>query len=247
MTKKRKREGVLYGTLTVLVLLLVGADLAYFNILNPSKTAQASSQEGHAATVGTDNECVFNTEIAPVEDLSVLIDERDPQTGNPDGAVTVIEIFDPNCPHCKSLHPIMKSLVAQYGETVRFVYKPIWLPQFRASIVQNAVLFAANQEGKFSEMLDLQFEGQQRGGLTGAQLKELAARVGMDAEAMEQRINEGYYDDLIERGNKQVVEVGVSSVPTVLINGRFVSKHSRSEACLGQFIEAELQNANAEG
>ena len=141
----------------------------------------------------------------------------------------------------------MKALVEKYGDSVRFVYKPIWLPQFPASVVQNAALFAANADGKFSEMLDLQFEQQRREGLTGAQLKEFATQIGMDADAMERRINNGDFDDLVERGNKQVVAAGVSSVPTVMIDGHFVDRHSRSEACLSQFIEEKLQNAEKEG
>ena len=64
---------------------------------------------------------------------------------------------------------------------------------------------------------------------------------------MEQRIRAGAYDDLIQRGNKQVSDVGVSGVPTVLINGRFVDRSSRTEACLNQFIEEALQNARSEG
>ena len=90
-------------------------------------------------------------------------------------------------------------------------------------------------------MLDLQFKWQQRGGLTGAQLKELATMIGIDPDAMQQRITEGRYNELIQRGNKQAVEAGVTGVPAVLINGRFVTTASRTEACLSQFIEEALR------
>jgi protein-disulfide isomerase len=234
----------LYGALAVLVLLLVGADVVYFKRI----AAPASAQTAAPASVQGDAEdqaCFYNTELAAVKDLSVLIDERDPYAGNPDGAVTVIEIFDPNCPHCKTLHPTMQALLAKYEDQARFVYKPV--AGFQPSVLQNAVLFAADEAGKFSEMLDLQFERQRRGGLTRKQLKELAVSIGMDGNAMEQRIEEGAYADLVERAGRQVTGVGVESVPTVLINGRFVASQSRSEACLSQFIEEELRNAGAEG
>ena len=97
-------------------------------------------------------------------------------------------------------------------------------------------------------MLDLQFQWQQRGGLTTAQLQELATQIGMtDADAMLKHIEEGQYDDLIMGVNKQAVGSGVTGVPTVIINGRFVARSSRTEACLGELIEGELQGAKAEG
>ena len=250
---KKKREGALYGALAVLALLLIGADIVYFNNVDfptATPTTEAAASLQTAASDATDtarNECRWDPTKTTVADLSVLIDERDPDVGKADSPVTVIEIFDPNCPHCGRLHPIMKSVVARYSEEVHFVYKPIVLPQFRYSVLQNAVLFAADEEGKFSEMLDLQFERQKRGGLTGVELKELATSIGIDADAMEQRIKAGTYDELLQRGNKQVSDVGVSGVPTVLINGRFVDRSSRTEACLNQFIEEALQNARAEG
>jgi predicted DsbA family dithiol-disulfide isomerase len=145
------------------------------------------------------------------------------------------------------LHPIMKSMVAQYAGQARFVYKPIALPQFPYSTRQNAVLFAADEEGKFTEMLDLQLERQQRGGLTHAQLKEFATMIGMDPDTMEKRVTEGRYDDRIQRNNEQATKAGVSRVPTVLIDGQFVTPTSRSAACLSQFIEEALGNDGPDG
>ncbi len=241
--KTRKREGVFYGAFAALILLLIGADVAYFNSLVAPAVAQPTQQgEGthpHSSAAG---QCFYDAEKAVV-DLSTLVDERDPDVGKADASVTVVEIFDPNCPHCKSLHPVMKSVIAQYEDQVRFVYKPIVLPQFQYSALQNAVLFAADEEGKFEEMLDLQFKWQQRGGLTGAQLKELATMIGIDADAMEQRITEGRYNDLLQRGNKQAVDAGVTGVPAVLINGRFITSDSRTEACMTQFLEEALNTS----
>jgi len=234
----------LYGAIAVLILLLMGADVAYFNSLAPPAAAQipqTQSAGSHpAGRFGA--KCFYDPQKATVKDLSTLIDERDPDLGNPDASVTVIEIFDPNCPHCKMLHPIMKSMVAQYADQARFVYKPIALQQFPYSERQIAVLFAANEEGKFTEMLDLQLERQRRGGLTHAQLKEFAKMVGMDPDAMEKRVTEGRYDDRVQRSNEQAAKAGVSRVPTVLIDGQFVNSASRTGACLSQLIEEALGN-----
>ncbi len=139
----------------------------------------------------------------------------------------------------------MKATIAKYEDRARFVYKSVSLWHY--SIGQNATLWAAAEEGKFFELLDLQFEQQQRGGFRMPKIRELATQVGMDADSLEQRMRDDQYDDFINGGNRQAQEAGVSGVPAVLINGRFVAKSSRTEACLGQLIEEELQGVKAEG
>ncbi len=252
--KKKVREGALYGALAVMMLLFVGADAAYFNNLaepaadQTAQTAPAPVTQPVAApdeAGPSENECLYDPNKPIVVNFEALVGPKDPYKGNPDAAVTVVEFFDPNCPHCKALHPVMKATIAKYEDRARFVYKPVSLWQY--SIGQNAALWAAAEEGKFFEMLDLQFEKQQRGGLGMPKIRELATQVGMDADSLEQRMRDGQYDDFINGGNRQAQEAGVSGVPAVLINGRFVAKSSRTEACLGQLIEEELQGVKAEG
>ena len=258
--KKKVREGALYGALAVMMLLFAGADAAYFNNLaepaadqttQTAQTAQTAPAPVTQPVADTDeagssgNECLYDPNKAPIENFEALVGPHDPYKGNPDAAVTVVEFFDPNCPHCKSLHPVMKATIAKYEDRARFVYKSVSLWQY--SIGQNAALWAAAEEGKFFEMLDLQFEKQQRGGFGMPKIRELATQVGMDADSLEKRMRDGQYDDLINGANKQAQAAGVSGVPAVLINGRFVAKGSRTEACLGQLIEEELQGVKAEG
>ena len=255
---RKMREGTLFGALAVVTLLLIGADAAYFNLAEPAAAQATLPTEGLTTrtlttqpvaapddAVGPPTECRYDPDKAPIEDFEALIGEKDPYKGDPDSPVTILEFFDPNCPHCKALHPLMKKVVAQYEDRARFVYKPVTLWQY--SIGQNASLWAAAEEGKFFELLDLQFERQQRGGFRIEKIRELAAQVGMDPDVMEQRMRDGQFDDLINGANKQAQAAGVSGVPAVVINGRFVDRESRNERCLGELIETELQSAKAGG
>ena len=65
-----------------------------------------------------------------------------------------MEYFDPNCPHCRDLYPIMKEVAEEHGDQAKFAYIPfpLWWqdpshPQY--SLVQVEALHAAMQEGKF--------------------------------------------------------------------------------------------------
>ena len=195
----------------------------YFNILaepvadqpaQATPTAQATPAPVTQPVAAPDevgpsqNECLYDPDKPIITNYEALVGPKDPYKGNPDAAVTVVEFFDPNCPHCKALHPVMKATIAKYGDRARFVYKPVSLWQY--SIAQNVALWVAAEEGKFFEVLELQFEQQQRGGFRMPKIRELVAEVGMDADSLEQHMRNGEYDALINGGNKQAQEAGVS-------------------------------------
>src|SRR5690606_12671355 len=181
-------------------------------------------------------ECRYDPNLRPVADYASYVNAIDPIRGNPDAPVTVIEFFDVNCPHCKTLHPIMEQVIAEHGERARFVYKPFVI--FQQSVAQTAALYAAAQEGKFFEMLDLQFEAQNPRGLSAEQLRGMARQIGIDPDLMIQRVESGLFMSFIQMQQRLGQEAGLRSVPSVMINGRVVETASKTPECLGQLITA---------
>ncbi len=232
-----KREAALFTSLVALVVLLAGADVLYFNNNAAAPAASAAASDTLQVAEG----CFYSAEQPPVENPDRLVNFADPVVGNEDAAVTVIEYFDPNCPHCATFHPVMQQLIATYGDRARFVYKPLYLGSWTASARQIEALYAAEQAGKFQEMLRAQFERQQRQGLTMADLRAIAEDIGMDPGTLAGRIQSGIYRSLWRETRQQASEVGLRSVPTVLINGRFVANRSRTPRCLAAMIEAAAE------
>jgi uncharacterized membrane protein/thiol-disulfide isomerase/thioredoxin len=221
--------------LAVLVLLLVGADVTYFSSLEEAQPALAPVSPIAAGEGGvTSGVCTYTTET--LADYTSLIRFDDPMKGSPDAPVTVIEVFEPNCPHCGALHPIMIQAAEQFGDQAKFYFKPvIFWPE--VSVVQVHALYAAAQEGKYFEMLDRQFALQNPQGLSLGQLESIAAEIGMDSDAMRQRIQDGAYNAYVNRDDMELrMRRGISSVPMVTINGRVVDPRSRTVECLGQLI-----------
>ncbi len=234
-----KREFTALTYLLALTGLFIGADV-YFS----STPAQAASSAvvqavGPGTTQGAEG-CYFDPEEASVQNFSTLIDFQDPSQGNPDAPVKIVEYFDPNCPHCKTTHAVMKQAVAQYGDEAQFVYKP--MPLWQYSLPQIEALYAAAQEGKFVPMLEAQYARQQRGGLSMEQLKAIAQEIGMNPDVLESRVQQQTHRQRILQQRQKAVEIGVDSTPTVIINGRFVAGESRTLRCLGAFIDAAQQN-----
>ena len=228
----RKRELALFSSLAVLVVVLAGADVAYFG--QPSFAA--------SDTLTVADGCRYDAEKPPVQNTDRLVNFQDPVLGDADAPVTVIEYFDPNCPHCKTMHNVLKRALDQHGDEARFVFKP--MPLWGYSVPQIEAMYAAAQEDKFFEMIDRQFEAQQRGGLNLDQLKAIARDVGMNPDVLAARLQQQTYRERVLEDRKQAVNIGVDSTPTVLVNGRFIEGSSRSLRCLGEFIEAAKPKAS---
>ena len=237
--ERMRTERLALGGLALVALLLMGADVYLNDGLSPKTPAStaAAAPEAQPAT----QTCSFDTERPPVRYFRDLIMMNDPTAGNPDAKVVVIEYLDPNCPHCKNLHPIMKQVVESYGAQAYFVFKPIPLWQF--SIPQVAALYAAAREGKFEAMLEAQFERQRPGGLPLEEILDIAEEIGMDRDELARQISEGVFNEYMQRQSRQARMIGVRGVPTVLINGRFVPGYARTAECLGQLIEQQAKDS----
>ena len=240
-----KRRLAYMGAAVVLLAFLIGADYAYFNSIDSPAPAvaseleqptQATSSSEPAAPPASVGECSYDPEKPRVDNFAELVNFFDPSVGTPDSDVTVIEFFDPNCPHCATIHPIMMDVVRDKGEDALFVFKPFVL--WNHSIAQSEALYAAAQEGKFFLMLEQQYAIQQpRTGLGEPELRQIAENIGMDPDALMQRIESGLYRRTLSEQRQKAMDAGVNSTPAVMINGRFVDTNSKSTECLKALID----------
>lgn len=70
-----------------------------------------------------------------------------PVLGNPKGDITLTEFFDYNCPHCRSMVPVMKQLIAADGN-LRVVFRE-WPIFGEGSLFAAQVSLAALKHGKY--------------------------------------------------------------------------------------------------
>jgi protein-disulfide isomerase len=181
-------------------------------------------------------------EYDPSSSLSVpsgeLVSFQDAMEGNPDANVTVVEFFDPNCSHCQAFHPVMKKVLAEYHDQIKFYAIPF--PLWKYSVNQVEAMVLADRQDKFYEMIDIQLAQGVTRGMSDEQLIALADSIDLDTETFAEALRNDearrralYY---AQRGR----EIGIKSTPTVAINGRVVDSNSRTVECLGQLIDQEL-------
>ena len=240
----------LYPVLPIVAVLLLAGDYAWFSnkaSSAPEEVAQsaaaavqnASASTGEGTTGDGGLVCQWDNRYAPFANYKSLVSSFDPTVGPSDSPVTVIEYFDPNCPHCQSLHPDMKAAMEKYKDRVHFVYKPYALGA--ASIPQIEAMYVAKEQGKFLEMLDAQMALGYTKGLPVDQVRKLAADIGMDVSMLNSRLRSQIYRTAVMDVRESATTAGLNTVPAVIINGNFVG--TRSLECLEQFIEGELNEA----
>lgn len=250
-SSKPKRDLTYMGAAVALLVVLVAADFAYFSSIetpqpafaDESDSAARASAQGAAddAMAMASGECSFDAEKGRVQNFSELVNFFDPTIGEPGASVTVIEYFDPNCPHCATIHPIMMDVARAKLDKALFVFKPFVL--WNHSIAQSEALYAAAQEGKFFQMLEQQYAIQQpRTGLGEPQLRAIAQEIGMDPDVLMKRIESGLYRRTLAEQRDKAAEAGVNSTPAVLINGRFVESTSKTVECLKELIDLAAQS-----
>lgn len=203
-------------------------------VFSPVDEAQMPAVSIDAVT----DDCSYNENLAPVEDYLSLLNISDPYLGDFDADVTVIEFFDPNCPHCATFHPIMKQVVKDSGQHARFFMVPF--PLWQYSLLQIEALFVAAQDNMYFEMLDAQYLHQKQGGMSLEEVTVLAQDIGLDPEVFRQRVERGLNQRSIMERRSKIVETGVRGTPSVMINGRFVASDSKSRVCLNELIAAEV-------
>ncbi|MBO6575430.1 MAG: thioredoxin domain-containing protein [Rhodothermales bacterium] len=251
-----------YIGLAALTFVIVVADIAYFSQLAVAEPAEEAVSQApapaapespamapdapsapEAAPAVVSSQCSYDEAIPPVAQYQNLVTFADPFQGNAGSGIQVVEYFDPNCPHCRTMHPIMKRVIETHSDKAQFFMVPFIV--FSHSLPQIEALYVAAQDGKYLEMVDAQFEAQKPGGLSVDELAQLAAGMGIDAEVFARRVNRGLNRDAIAARREQARSIGLAGVPTVLINGRVVASASKSVECLQELIDAAA--AEAEG
>ncbi len=97
-----------------------------------------------------------------IVDLALPVDpERDHVRGPEDAPVTLVEYGDFECPYCGRAEPVLRELLADFGDELRFVFRDLPLSDVhpRAQLAAEASE-AAGAQGKFWEMHDLLFDHQ---------------------------------------------------------------------------------------
>lgn len=99
--------------------------------------------------------------------------------GNTSATVTLVEFSDFECPYCARFVPTVHQVIADYSDKVRFTFRHFPL-SFHASAQKAAEAYeCAKEQGKWYEMHDELFALAEGDGLSVANYKKAASKLGL--------------------------------------------------------------------
>jgi Na+/H+ antiporter NhaA len=154
-----------------------------------------------------------------ITDLAVPVDsERDHTRGPVHALVTLVEYADFECPYCGQAEPVIRDLVAGYGDLC-YVWRHLPLTDVHPHAMLAAEASeAAAAQGKFWEMHDELLDHQDA--LTPKDLMRYAAEIGLDTERFVRDMRNDVGAAKIAADIDSADLSGVSGTPTFFVNGK---------------------------
>ena len=171
----------------------------------------------------------------PRQRVEVLPD--DPAKGPVDAPVVLVEFSDFQCPFCQRATGTLAELIDRYEDQIRLVYKDYPLPSHAQAFKAAEAGNCAHEQGMFWEFHDKMFGSQDA--LDVPALKSYASELGLETASFSACLDEGRYTRRVQQDTQIGQRYGVSSTPTVFINGRPVMGAAPLET-FDQIIREEL-------
>ncbi|MGD0770341.1 MAG: thioredoxin domain-containing protein [Tepidisphaeraceae bacterium] len=155
----------------------------------------------------------------PTPPLTMPLGTRDHVLGPPDARLVLVEYGDYQCPHCRRAHPIVRQIVARFGDQLKFGFRHFPLSKIhpQARLAAQAAEAAAAQE-KFWQMHDLLFRHQDE--LELDHLAQYAAVLELDVPRFRDELNAGLYARRVQEDVVSGLRSGVNGTPTFYVHNK---------------------------
>jgi protein-disulfide isomerase len=178
---------------------------------------------------------VFTQKATAPIDMTRLLGDARIATGSATPKVTIVEFSDLQCPACKAAAPLTKSIVQQYPNEVKLVYRHFPLVTIHKNAYDAALAAeTALNAGKFWEYHDILFERQDEWSELSAEearakFVEYAQVIGVDPEFMKTGLSQRSFETTITRDVSDANAVGIFSTPSFYVNGQAVQTQDLAE------------------
>ena len=145
-------------------------------------------------------------------------DPADPAVGNPRGAVTVVEFFDPRCPYCKRMRPVVEELLRRQRD-VRWVMKdlPILGPN---SVLASRALLASQRQGRYAELHDALLKLREEP--AEPVLKREAERAGLDWARLKRDMDDPAVQRRLDANTRLAQALRIEGTPAMVVGETLV-------------------------
>jgi len=236
--KKEKHSGLPLSIIALVFIIVVIGGIWFYNSSRP-RTATTSNTASTPANTAAPRD-MANAPLGAPLGINMI--------GSPDAAVTVEEFADFQCGACAGVHPMMKELQSSYAgnRNFRFVFRHFPLTGHDKAFDAAVATEAAGLQGKFWQMQDQLFRNQAAWAAAPNYRDlwaEYAGNIGLDVQKFKSDIAGMQTKQRVELDLVRARALGVSSTPTVFINGQSVPYPQMKTDFMRQLIDAEIQKA----
>ena len=156
----------------------------------------------------------------------LLVKSDSYHTGKSDVKVTVVEFGDYQCPACGAAYPVLRQMLADYGDKVNFVFRNFPLPQHQNALIGAEAAEAAGAQGKYWEMHDVLYDKQAEWGESTTPLDFLvkyADGLHLNMDQFKSDVQANKYADRITADQNDGLANGINATPTIFVNGQIIS------------------------
>ena len=153
----------------------------------------------------------------PSQPVQAISTDDDPARGDVNAPVTVVEFTDFQCPSCGLMYPVLEEVLKSYGNSVRLVVRDFPLSMHENALKAAEAANAANAQGKFFEYIALLYQHQKA--LDTPSLKKYASEIGLNRQKFDAALDSGTYASEIKHDITDGEMYGVTSTPTIFVNG----------------------------
>lgn len=149
---------------------------------------------------------------------SRLYDAADPSSGPANAAVTIIEFFDPRCPYCRQVDPML-SLWQQHDPDIRVVYKdlPILGPP---SVIGSRALLAAQRQGAYLKFRAALMSSPPD--IDEAMIKHISDQLGLDWSKLQADMKDPAISQRLADNEQLAHQLGIQGTPAFVVGDRLV-------------------------
>jgi protein-disulfide isomerase len=181
-------------------------------------------------------------EVAPSFVDELFHQSSDPVSGNAKGAITIVEFFDYQCPHCIEMVPVIEA-IEKANPNVRVVYKEFPIRGPMSEFASRAML-AAQLQGKYVEMHKALMRINQLP-LTEDLIIKAAQSAGVDVEKMKTDMKTDAIDSQVKANYKLAQSLALIGTPAFFIAKSDVTKDAKPDAIA--FIPGGVDKVQLQG
>jgi protein-disulfide isomerase len=154
--------------------------------------------------------------------------------------INIVKYSDYQCPYCAYFMPIEKQLKEDYGDKISITTKHFPLNMHQYAQLASRVAEAAREQGKYEEMHDMIFTGQEQWARGNAEAIFIgyAKSLNLDVEKFKEDMNSADMQRIIMADKREGINLNVNSTPTYFINGKKVENLPRTYEQFKAMVES---------